>query len=78
MYSPYKELPNWHIVRRLVYRHDGEIDVDSRPGRTEFCVSLPIVTATGPSAARRVGPNLKRRLGPVRAGSPPAGPEIPS
>ena len=35
------------IVRRLVYRHDGEIDVDSRPGRTEFCVSLPIVTGTG-------------------------------
>ena len=38
------------IVRRLVYRHDGEIDVDSRPGRTEFCVSLPIVTGTRPSA----------------------------
>ena len=29
------------IVRRLVRRHDGEIDVDSRPGRTEFRVSLP-------------------------------------
>ena len=33
------------IVRRLVQRHDGEIEVDSRPGRTEFRVSLPAVTA---------------------------------
>ena len=41
------------IVRRLVHRHDGDIDVDSRPGCTEFCVSLPIVTGTGTSAARR-------------------------
>jgi signal transduction histidine kinase len=31
------------IVRRLVRRHRGEIDVDSRPGRTEFRVSLPVV-----------------------------------
>ncbi len=30
------------IVRRLVRQHDGEIDVDSRPGRTEFRVSLPV------------------------------------
>jgi signal transduction histidine kinase len=30
------------IVRRLVKRHDGEIDVESRPGRTEFRVSLPV------------------------------------
>jgi signal transduction histidine kinase len=30
------------IVRRLVQRHDGQIDVDSRPGRTEFRVSLPV------------------------------------
>ena len=30
------------IVRRLVQRHDGEIDVESRPGRTVFRVSLPI------------------------------------
>jgi signal transduction histidine kinase len=29
------------IVRRLVQRHDGEIDVRSRPGRTEFRISLP-------------------------------------
>jgi signal transduction histidine kinase len=30
------------IVRRLVQRHEGEIDVQSRPGRTEFRVSLPV------------------------------------
>jgi signal transduction histidine kinase len=29
------------IVRRLVQRHEGEIEVDSRPGRTEFRVILP-------------------------------------
>jgi signal transduction histidine kinase len=33
------------IVRRLVGRHDGEIDVSSRPGRTEFCVMLPTKSA---------------------------------
>jgi signal transduction histidine kinase len=31
------------IVRRLVVQHDGDIDVQSRPGRTEFRVTLPIV-----------------------------------
>ena len=30
------------IVRRLVRHNDGEIEVDSRPDRTEFRVSLPI------------------------------------
>jgi signal transduction histidine kinase len=30
------------IVRRIVQWHSGEIDVDSRPGRTEFRVSLPV------------------------------------
>ena len=30
------------IVRRLVARHNGDIEVDSRPGRTEFAVTLPI------------------------------------
>ena len=29
------------IVRRLVQQHDGEVEVDSRPGRTEFRVTLP-------------------------------------
>jgi signal transduction histidine kinase len=29
------------IVRRLVQRHEGEVEVESRPGRTVFRVSLP-------------------------------------
>ena len=29
------------IVRRLVQQHDGDIELNSRPGRTQFCVSLP-------------------------------------
>lgn len=29
------------VVRRLLQRHEGEISVDSRPGRTEFQVRLP-------------------------------------
>jgi signal transduction histidine kinase len=35
------------IVRRLVSHNDAGIDVESRPGRTEFRVSLPIVEADG-------------------------------
>jgi signal transduction histidine kinase len=31
------------IVRRLVDRNDGAIEVDSEPGRTEFRVALPVV-----------------------------------
>jgi len=30
------------IVRRLLQRHDGEVEVESRPGRTEFRVRLPV------------------------------------
>jgi len=30
------------IVRRLVRHNDGEITVESRPGRTEFRVALPV------------------------------------
>jgi signal transduction histidine kinase len=30
------------IVRRLVQRHNGQIDLESRSGRTEFRVTLPI------------------------------------
>ncbi|HEX8943573.1 MAG TPA: ATP-binding protein [Gemmatimonadaceae bacterium] len=30
------------ISRRIVLRHDGQIEVDSRPGRTEFKVTLPV------------------------------------
>jgi signal transduction histidine kinase len=33
------------IVRRLVMQHDGEIDVVSEPGKTEFRVSLPAAGA---------------------------------
>ena len=29
-------------VRRLLQRHEGEISLDSKPGRTEFQVRLPI------------------------------------
>jgi signal transduction histidine kinase len=39
------------IVRRVVQQHNGHIDVDSRPGRTEFKVCLPI-TGINPQAAR--------------------------
>lgn len=35
------------IVRRLVRHNDGEIAVDSQPGRTEFRVLLPIVKTSG-------------------------------
>ena len=31
------------IVNRLVKRHEGEIDVVSKPGRTEFRVTIPLV-----------------------------------
>jgi signal transduction histidine kinase len=30
------------IVRRLVDRNDGSIEVESEPGRTEFRVALPL------------------------------------
>ena len=33
------------IVRRLVVHNDAEIDVETRPGRTEFRVSLPLADA---------------------------------
>ena len=29
------------IVRRILRRHEGGIEVESRPGRTEFRVTLP-------------------------------------
>jgi signal transduction histidine kinase len=39
------------IVRRLVTHNDGEIAVESRPGRTEFRVALPAASdgAEGPA-----------------------------
>jgi signal transduction histidine kinase len=30
------------IARRVVHAHNGEISVNSRPGRTEFLVRLPV------------------------------------
>jgi signal transduction histidine kinase len=41
------------IVRRLVNRHNGDIEVESRPGRTVFTVSLP--GAPPPRAWRLAG-----------------------
>ncbi|MGE5278962.1 MAG: sensor histidine kinase [Acidobacteriota bacterium] len=35
------------IVRRLVQHNDGEISVESRPGRTEFQVTLPVAETEG-------------------------------
>jgi signal transduction histidine kinase len=35
------------IVRRLISHNDAGIDVESRPGRTEFRVSLPVVEPDG-------------------------------
>ncbi len=34
------------IVRRLILRHNGQIELQSEPGRTQFCVTLPVA---GPS-----------------------------
>ena len=39
------------IVRRLVCHNDGEIAVESRPGRTEFRIALPIAEAGGTQGA---------------------------
>jgi signal transduction histidine kinase len=38
------------IVRRLATHNDAEIDVETRPGRTEFQVSLPIAETEGAEA----------------------------
>ncbi len=35
------------IVRRLIQRHNGQIELDSRPGRTEFRVTLPLTGVRG-------------------------------
>jgi len=39
------------IVRRLVRHNDGEISVESKPGRTEFRVELPIAEVAGAGVA---------------------------
>jgi nitrogen-specific signal transduction histidine kinase len=38
-------------VRSLVIHNEGDINVQSRPGRTDFSVSLPI--ANGPDAGAK-------------------------
>ncbi len=40
------------IVRRLVRHNDGEISVESQPGRTEFRVALPLADGDGTGGAR--------------------------
>jgi signal transduction histidine kinase len=40
------------IVRRLVRHNDGAIEVESRPGRTEFRVTLPIAESSGAGAGQ--------------------------
>ena len=40
------------IVRRLVRHNDGEISVESQPGRTQFRVALPIAGIEGAGGAR--------------------------
>jgi signal transduction histidine kinase len=43
-------------ARRLVLLHRGQIDVDSRPGRTEFRVILPVTQGGQPAAHRSPAP----------------------
>ena len=59
------------IVRRLVKQHEGEIEVESRPGRTEFrCrrgrpTHPPVARASAQRNARDRGRGKRRsRLGP--------------
>ena len=40
------------IVRRLVRHNDGEISVESQPGRTEFRVALPLAESDGAGGTR--------------------------
>jgi signal transduction histidine kinase len=40
------------IVRRLVRHNDGEISVESQPGRTEFRVILPVADTDSPEISR--------------------------
>jgi signal transduction histidine kinase len=39
------------IVRRLLRHNDGDISVESQPGRTEFRVALPVATIGGADSA---------------------------
>jgi len=51
------------IAQRLVGRHEGGIDVESRPGRTEFRVTLPSV---GPAEGERREAALARETPTTR------------
>ncbi len=45
------------IAQSIVSRHGGRIEVRSEPGRTEFCVYLPLYSAnTAPTSARNAKP----------------------
>jgi len=35
------------IAQRIIHQHDGRLDVDSKPGRTEFCAWLPVTPLPG-------------------------------
>jgi signal transduction histidine kinase len=35
------------LVARIIKRHCGEVKADSVPGRTRFCISLPIAQPKG-------------------------------
>ena len=48
------------IVRRLVFNQKGEIEVDSKPGRTAFRVILPLATTKTPDA-----PLMPLSMGPA-------------
>lgn len=30
------------LVNRIIKRHNGDVKVNSEPGRTEFCITLPV------------------------------------
>jgi signal transduction histidine kinase len=39
------------VVRTVVHMHRGTVDLSSRPGRTEFRITLPVAVASGSAAA---------------------------
>ena len=39
------------LVAKIVGDHDGLIEVDSRPGRTDFRLCLPVLTEAEPDAS---------------------------
>jgi nitrogen-specific signal transduction histidine kinase len=45
------------IVRRLVFNQKGEIEVESKPGRTEFKVAIPLASAAQGAPAMASAPS---------------------